>query len=109
MMNEEDPLVLYTDASKKTIGGLLMEVHNGIGKPIIFVSHVLYDQATRWGIMDLELYSFVSCVKTLAPYVLGKHFTVRATLSIATFCIFRIRRLVGGFFSEFQFVIQHTR
>ena len=77
IMNEEDPLILYTDVSTKAIGGVLMQVQKGIEKPVIFISHALSDQATRWGIMELELYAFVYCVKNLIPYLLGKQFTVR--------------------------------
>ncbi len=76
IMNEEDPLFLYTDASTKAIGVVLMQLQNGIEKPVIFASHILSDQATRWGIMELELYAFVYCVKQLSPYPLGKLFTV---------------------------------
>ena len=38
IMNEEDPLILYTDASTKAIGGVLMQVQKGIEKPVIFIS-----------------------------------------------------------------------
>ena len=59
IMNETDPLILYTDASTVSIGGVLMQEQNGIENPIIFISHILSDQATRWGIVELELYAFV--------------------------------------------------
>ena len=52
-------------------------LQRGIEKPVIFISHILSDQATRWGIMELQLYVFVYCVKTLAPYLLDKLCTVR--------------------------------
>ena len=45
IMNEEDLLILYTDASTKEICGVLMQVQNGIEKPVIFISHALSDQA----------------------------------------------------------------
>ena len=77
IMNEIDPLILYTDASTVSIGGVLMQEQNGIEKPIIFISHILSDQATRWGIMELELYAFVYCVKQLTPYLMGKLFMVK--------------------------------
>ena len=64
IMNEKDPLMFYTDASKRAIGGVLMLIQDGIEKSVIFVSHVLSDQATR-------------CVKILAPYLLGKLLKVR--------------------------------
>jgi len=57
-MNEEDPLILYTNAGTRAIGGVLMQIQDGIENPKIFVSHVLSDKA-RWGIMHLELYAFV--------------------------------------------------
>jgi hypothetical protein len=109
-MNEMDPLVLYTDASTKAIGGVLMQVQNGVEKPCVFVSHVLSDQATRWGIMELELYALVHCVKQLAPYLLGRPFIVKTDhknllyLSNST-----IPKLVRWrvILSEYQFVISH--
>ena len=51
IMKEQDPQLLHTDASTKTIGGVLMQVHNGVEKPVIFISHILWDQATFLGIM----------------------------------------------------------
>ena len=56
--NETDSLLLYTEASTVSIGGVLMQEQNGVEKPIIFIPHILSDQA-RWGIMELELYAFV--------------------------------------------------
>ena len=55
-MNEEDSLILYTDAST-AIRDVLVQVQNGIEKPVIFISHALSDQTTRWGIVELELYA----------------------------------------------------
>ena len=77
IMNETDPLILYADASTVSIGEVLMQEQNGIEKSIIFISHILSDQATRWGIMELELFTFVCCVKQLTPYLMGKLFTVK--------------------------------
>ena len=62
--------------STKEIDGVIVQVQNGIEKPVIFVSHALTDQATRWGTMELELYAFVYCVKNLTHYFLDKLFTV---------------------------------
>ena len=47
IMNEKDPRSLYTDASTKAIRGVFMQLQNGIEKPVIFVSHILSNQATR--------------------------------------------------------------
>ena len=80
ILNEEDPLILYTDVSTKAIGGVLIQLRNGIENPMIFVSYIISNQATRWRIMELELYAFVYCVKELSPYLLGKLFTVRTDI-----------------------------
>jgi hypothetical protein len=110
IMNEEDPLILYTDASTRAVAGVLMQVQDGIEKPCVFVSQVLSDQATRWGIMELELYAFVFCVKQLTPYLLGRPFTVRTDhrnllyLSNST-----VPKLVRWrvLLSEFQYSVEH--
>ena len=49
IMNKQDQLVIYTDASTKDIAGVLMQIQDGI------VSHALSEQASRWEIMELEL------------------------------------------------------
>jgi RNase H-like domain found in reverse transcriptase len=72
-MNELDPLILYTDASTTSVAGVLMQVQMG-KNCLVCISHTLSDQATRWEIMELELYAFVFCVKQLAPYLLGRHY-----------------------------------
>jgi len=64
-MNASDPLNLYTDASTKDIGGVLMQVQGGKEKPCVFVSYRLSDQATRWGVMELELFGFSSASRIL--------------------------------------------
>ena len=58
-MDPDDLLILYTDVSMKAVGGVLMQVQDGRGKPCVFVSHTLSEQASRWEIMELELYAFV--------------------------------------------------
>jgi len=47
IMNEEDLLILYTDASTRAVDGVLMYIQDGIEKPVIFLSHVLSDQCFR--------------------------------------------------------------
>jgi len=77
IMNEQDQLVLKTDASTKAIAGVLMQIQGGIEKPCIYVLHAQPEQASKWGIMELELHTFVFCMKHLSPYLLGKQFIVQ--------------------------------
>ena len=58
-MNEREKLILYTDTSTKAIAGVLMQIQERIEKPCLFVSHALSEKASKWGIMELELYAFV--------------------------------------------------
>ena len=109
-MNETDPLNLIYGRQYSVYWWSIDAGEKFIRKPIIFISHILSDQAMRWGIMELELYAFVYCVKQLTPYLMGKLFTVKtdhknlvhlANSSIPK--LVRWRVLV----SEFRFLIQH--
>ena len=89
---------------------VLMQVQDGVEKPCVFISHTLSDQATRWGIMELELFALVFCITQLTPYLLGRDFTVRTDhrnllyLSNST-----IPKLVRWrvILSEFRFLVEH--
>ena len=61
--NEQDQLIVYTDASMKAIAAVLIQIHEGIERPCLFVSHATSEEASKWGIMELKLYTFVYCVK----------------------------------------------
>jgi len=110
IMNEQVPLVLYTDASTKVIACVLIQIQDGVEKPCLFVSHALSEQVSRWGIMELELYAFVYCVKQLSPYLMEKEFVVRtdhknliylANSTIPNLVRWRI------ILSEFKYLIEH--
>jgi hypothetical protein len=110
LMTEEDPLILYTDASTMAIGGVLMQIQGGQEFPCCFVSHALSDQATRWGIMELELFALVFCVKQLSPYLLGRHFTVRTDhRNLLYLANSQVPKLVRWrvLLSEYNFVVEH--
>jgi len=47
LMNASDQLTLYTDASTKAIGGVLMQVQGGREMPCVFVSHTISEQENR--------------------------------------------------------------
>ena len=88
-----------------------MQLQNGIEKLVIFVSHILLDQASCWKIMKLELYSaFVNCVQQLGPYLLGKLFTVQTDhKNLVHLSNSSIPKLVRWrvILSQYRFVIEH--
>ena len=71
IMNETDPLILYTDASTVSIDAGA----KWSGKPHHF--HFTYLVGSSDAMGELELYAFVYCVKQLTPYLMGKLFTVK--------------------------------
>jgi hypothetical protein len=50
LINASDPLILYTDASTRVIGGVLMQVQGGRERPYVFVSHTRSARAPALGV-----------------------------------------------------------
>ena len=63
-------LVLETDASIISIGGVLTEN----GRPICFFSHKLNEVEKRWSAVELEAFAVVRAVEHMRHYLLGHHF-----------------------------------
>jgi RNase H-like domain found in reverse transcriptase len=72
--------------------------------------HILSDRATRWGIMELELYASVYCMQQLTRYLLGRSFIVKtdhrnlmylANSTIPKSVLWRV------LLSEFRFLVVH--
>jgi RNase H-like domain found in reverse transcriptase len=87
-----------------------MQVQEGKERPCVFVSHALSEQATRWGIMELDLYALVYCMKQLTPSLLGRSFIVktdhRNLIYLANSIIPKLVRWTV-LLSEFQFSVVH--
>ncbi|GKT32222.1 Retrovirus-related Pol polyprotein from transposon 17.6, partial [Aduncisulcus paluster] len=62
--NENETPILYSDASKVGIGGVLMQQEKKTGKenPICFISKKLSDVQSRWTVGELESYAIVYCI-----------------------------------------------
>ena len=91
IMNEKDTLLLYTDAMGEYYGYMWSpyggsKLHRATGD--FHFSH-RFRSKTLWGIMELELYSFVFCVRQPS-----KHFTVTTDHKILFF--YRIRAFQIG-------------
>jgi hypothetical protein len=76
-VNEVDPLILYTDASKDYVAAVLMQEQDGDEKPVCWVSHKLSETASRWAMVELEIFAFVYVCSVLRPFLLGRSFIVR--------------------------------
>jgi hypothetical protein len=80
-MNDQDPMILYTDASTVAIGFVLkqlqLNVHGESVEVIIGIgSQKLSDAARRWTTIELELFAIVTGVLKNKSYLLGRQFTI---------------------------------
>ena len=72
-----DPYLLYTDASDKAIGAILVQKDsNGIERPIQYVSRALKGSELKWSTIEKEAYAIVNALKTLRPYLYGAEFVI---------------------------------
>ena len=58
----QDPLVLVVDASDDGVGGVLIQLRNGVREPILFLSHVFSPVARRWATIEQEAYAIYFCI-----------------------------------------------
>ncbi len=71
------PTFLTTDASGVGLGAVLSQIHNGIEKPVYFVSRKLHPNETRFSSAELETLAVVWAVERLHQYVYGRKFEIR--------------------------------
>jgi hypothetical protein len=110
ILNETDPLILYTDASMVAVSGILFQVQDGVEKPAICVSKKLSEPASRWPVTELELFAVVFSCMTLRSYLLGRPFTLRTDhKNLVYLASSQIPKLVRWRLqlAEFQFVVEH--
>ena len=73
----EDPYKLYTDASLYAVGAILTQTdHDGIERPIQYVSKTLSETQQRWSAIEREAFAVVHALKVLRPYLYGAKFEI---------------------------------
>jgi hypothetical protein len=75
--NEDDPLILYTDASDVGVGAILVQSQHNIEKPISCFSKKFTDIASRWSTIEKEGYALFASVLHFQSHLLGRQFFVR--------------------------------
>jgi hypothetical protein len=76
-LNENDPIILYTDASTIGVGAVLVQLQNNVEKPILFLSKKFSDAASRWSTIEQECFAlFYACLQ-FQSYLLGRRFFIR--------------------------------
>jgi hypothetical protein len=76
-IRDEGDLILYTDASDYACGGVLMQIQDGVEKPIEYFSKTFSKVQRRWSVTDKEMFGVLTGVKMAHFYIAGRHCTVR--------------------------------
>ena len=69
-------MVLAVDSSGTGIGGVLMQEHEGMLRPVMYISRKLKPAETRYSAIERECLALVWAVKTLHPFLYGKDFVL---------------------------------
>jgi hypothetical protein len=112
-LRDQGDIILYTDASKFGIGGVLMQFREEVEKevPICFVSKKFSKQAMDWSTIEQECFAVFFSVLRLRSYLLGRRFVIATdhrnlvylqNSTIPKLVRWRLRLL------EFDFVIKHV-
>ena len=68
------PTVLRTDASKESVGAVLLQLSDGVEQTVVFLSETFSEVATRWSTLEQEAYAIFWAVMKLESYLLGQFF-----------------------------------
>ena len=68
------PFILTTDASQTGIGAVLMQEHDGMKMPVMYISRKLKPAESRYSTIERECLGLVWATKRLHIYLYGKEF-----------------------------------
>lgn len=103
--------IVRTDASGVGIGGVLMQVHDGLQHPVSFASRKLLDRETRYSTIERECLGIVWTLAKFQRYLWGKPFlleTDHRPLQYLTSASFKNARIMRWSLSlqEFKYTIK---
>lgn len=75
-INYSLPLVLRTDASNHGVGGVLLQVVDGVEHPVSYVSKAFTPVEARWATIEQECFAVVFSIEALQHHLRGHAFVV---------------------------------
>ncbi len=109
-INDEDPIFLHTDASKYGIGAYLFQEHEGVRRPISFISRSLNKTELKWSVQEKEAYAIFYAFMKLEHLIRDRHFVLRTDNKNLTFLNVDHREKVKRWklaIQHFDFQIEH--
>ncbi|VDI27329.1 Hypothetical predicted protein [Mytilus galloprovincialis] len=85
--NNKDPFILDTDASNFAIGAELIQVQDGVERPVAYGSFSLTHEQKRYCTTRKELLAVVKFTRHYRHYLLGREFIVRTDHSSLTWLL----------------------
>lgn len=76
VFNHTDPVCVKTDASRKRVAGILLQLQKDTWRLITCCSRRLSSPEENYGLTDLEGLVIIYTVTKLRPYLLGKYFDI---------------------------------
>nr|CAI5841376.1 unnamed protein product [Callosobruchus analis] len=104
--------ILYTDASRDGIGGILIQITSKGEQPVAYYSKQTSSAEKKYHSFELELLAIVSSIKKFRHYLLGIHFIIRTDCNAVknTMSKKEIIPRIGRWvltMQEFNFKIEH--
>ena len=69
-------IIVATDASKKGLGACLMQTHQGVNRPILYLSRSLNKAEQNYSTIEVECLGIWWSITRLQKYLLGKKFII---------------------------------
>ncbi len=71
------PIIVRTDASQLGVGGMLLQVVDGVEQVAGYVSRAFTEQEGRWSTVEQEAYAVVYAITSFESYIRGHAFIVQ--------------------------------
>jgi len=75
-LNQE--FILQTDASNQSLGGCLLQMHEGVKHPVLYASKKLIPREQNYSVGEREALAIIWAVKKFHRYLYGQHFTLES-------------------------------